>query len=202
MPDTVHVVLTDYGEFGWGISSPQVPGFIGGRDTAEVLTRDMGELLALAGIEKGSTTLSIHHEKHLVMSTGDEIIIRVAKDEKYERRFELAQRFLAGISVVEQLSSMLEAPQRSTGEVLFICTEQDDTIGWVAEQLEREDVACLVLEESPERIRTQLFGVGDHPSNERWRELKEFDWTEQTTLGDIMLAQDSGQIGNRELVGC
>lgn len=43
---TVHVLLTDYGRFGWGTSSPQMPELIGGRDTLAELEADLEKLLA------------------------------------------------------------------------------------------------------------------------------------------------------------
>jgi hypothetical protein len=194
MPETIHVMLTDYGNFGWGISSPQLPELIGGRDIVEELRADLDELLVFGGAERGSPFV-IHLQKYLVLDNGDELVIRIAQDEKFKERWEAGLRLTAALRVAGQITSMLNVPRRPTGEVLFICAEASDTLGWVSAQLNAHDASCLVVSIAEDLIRTQFIGHGEGTdATEDWARTTDMGWTDSTTISEIMKAQDSGRV--------
>ena len=198
--DTVHVLLTDYGQFGWGISSPQMPELIGGRDSYEELVADLEQLLAFGGASEQAPRL-LHLQKHRMLMNGDEFIIRVARDEKFEARWHVGQQLTAALNIAGQLHAMLSVPRRPTGELLFICAEPSDTVGWIVEQLNDHDAACVVVGVASELIRTQFFGSGPSDSaDEPWVRLADMGWSDRTTLSEIIRQQDSGTVAQGKLV--
>ena len=60
----MNVLLTGYGEFGWSISNPQLPGFIDGRATQEELRQDLLGLLSFAGLDAEGDEVRLHLEQH------------------------------------------------------------------------------------------------------------------------------------------
>jgi hypothetical protein len=199
----VNVLLTDYGEFGWGISSPQLPGFIGGRATQEELRQDLPELLSFAGVDTDQDDVRLHLERHLVLVNGEELTVRVATGEKDEdQRASVANTLVSALRVSSQVSQMLDVPRRPTGEVLFVCATPYDTIGWIIGQLENDDAACVVLQKAVHEIRTQSFTTGFVAAQAAVREhthsVDEMGWDEKTTLQEILEAQSSGRLERGE----
>ncbi|GAA1332377.1 hypothetical protein [Saccharothrix algeriensis] len=196
----VHVLLTDYGQFGWGISSPQLPELIGGRESYEELVADLDKLLAFGGATDGNPRL-LHLQKHRVLMSGDEFLIRIARDSKFDARWTAGQQLTAALNIADQLTPLLSVPRRPTGEALFICAEPTDTVGWIVRQLDKNDAACVVISASSEMIRTQFFGTGSVEGDDSpWATLSELGWTEETTLSEIIRQQDSGKVSRGRLV--
>jgi hypothetical protein len=199
--DTVHILLTDYGHYGWGVTSPQLPELTGGRQTYDELQADLDEILAFGGASEDQPR-TLHIQKHHVLASGDEILIRVAVDTKADARWFAAKQLIAALNRPAQTQHMLAIPRRPTGEALFICAEPSDTIGWISEQFDEGDAASVVVSASTEMIRAQPFA--HRPSagaeNPPQTSLAEFGWTAQTTLSEIIRQQDSGQLAADTLV--
>jgi hypothetical protein len=110
------------------------------------------------------------------------------------------QQIAAALNFTGQGAGMMSAPRRPTGEVLFVCALLTDTIGWITEQMDEEDTVCVVLNVSPEFIRTQSFGSAGQSDDRPWVTVGDLGLTSQTTLAEIIQQQDSGRIGSNNLV--
>lgn len=198
MPEAIHVLLTDYDRFGWGISSPQLPELIGGRDTYEELVADLNQLLEFGGAKPDAPRV-IHHQKYIELANGDELMVRMAQDGKAEDRLRVGMHLATAMGVAAQLTDMLKAPRRPTGEVLFICVEPDDTLGWVSTQLNQQDAGCLVLQRDADKLHT-LFIAHGKTSTDGWDRAEHVGWAPDTTVLELFEAQDSGKVARGQLV--
>jgi hypothetical protein len=199
VPDVIQVILTDYGRFGWGISSPQLPELVGGGDTYEALYGDLDELLAFGGAPAGSGR-AIHIQKHCVLADGDELLIRIARDAHETRRTQVGQQLTEAMKVPAQLEHMLKGARRPTGELLFICALADDTLAWVSEQLTAEDAACAVISLDEQFIRTQYIGSSREQDERPWRRTADMGFSDKSTLGEMVRAQDEGLVQEGQLL--
>jgi hypothetical protein len=198
VPDTIHVILTDYGRFGWGISSPQLPELVGGSATYESLVGELGELLTFGGAAPGAKVV-IHTQSHLVLPDGDEVLIRIG-DTQRARRMQAASQLDAAMRDPVQLKRMLAGARRPTGELLFICAVPEDELGWVSAQLTAEDVACVVISVDHMSIRTQYVGSTRKTHERPWRRFSDMGFDASTTLIEAIKAQDAGLVNQSELV--
>ncbi|MGX9296085.1 hypothetical protein [Tsukamurella paurometabola] len=143
----VHVVLTTYGDLGWAIHSPQLPGLVGGRATADSIIRDTADILMFAGIGNLPEPRVITHEEHALEDpAGNEYLVRFADDEHAEERARLAG--YAGAAIVAGAwSDSDRAQQRTldTGERLVISAVRSDSLSWIRDQLREKDVATMIV---------------------------------------------------------
>lgn len=143
----VHVVLTTYGDLGWAIHSPQLPGLVGGRDTADSIMRDTADILMFAGLGDIPNPRIVTHEEHALEDpAGNEYLVRFADDEHAEERVRLAG--YAGTAIVGGVwSDNDRAQQRTldTGERLVISAVRSDTLTWIRDQLRANDVATMIV---------------------------------------------------------
>lgn len=208
VPDVIHVMLTDYGQFGWGISSPQLPELIGGRDTREELTKDLEGLIVFGGGAADAPRL-IHLQRHIMLENGDELVIRVAQDDSAVERARVALGLTSALSLTGQVTAMLNVPRRPTGEALFVCALPSDTLGWFGDQMEDQDSMCVVttVENGGEGvIRVQFLGHGEPLAGTDTHLLTSagtMGWTPDTKLHEVIVAEDSGRVERgSQLVYC
>lgn len=201
MPDVIHVMLTDYGQFGWGISSPQLPELIGGRETYQELVKDLDELIVFGGGSVDAPRL-VHVQTHRMLENGDELVVRVALDAHDKERLTVAARLNSALGLTGQVTNMLNVPRRPTGEALFVCALPSDTLGWLGDQMEDQDALCVVTsvgngDESMIRVQflthgEALLSSGVEPHQPTTADAMGF--TRSTTLSEVIHAEDRGQV--------
>ena len=138
----VHVIYTDFGEHGWGISSPQVPHLVGGRRTVREAMDDTPGILDWCGFPEGTYTLHRHEEKYVVSPGGDEFLLRFA-EEGSDGREPAIGRVLYSVSHGEHMEDLPRMPSFETGEHLVIAVLAEDRLGWVLDQLGEKEGAYL-----------------------------------------------------------
>ena len=160
MPDRTHIFVTDEGDYGFSLVSPQLPGFAFGRPTRAELLSDYQEALHREGV-RGDVIG--HWQIRGNAADGQEYIIRWATDSTGETRQEVGNRVLRVLtdsSSVKQIAGHHQ-PDR-LGVLNFVCCLASDTIGWLAEQLDagprplgrrQRDGAALSLNRTPGRRR-------------------------------------------------
>lgn len=179
----IDIVVAREGD-SWTVTSPQLPGFVGGRDSEAELRRDLRGMLRFAGVEDG-TDLRYHEEIVHATPEGD-FVVRVARDEYRQQRLEVAHRVERALASPLQREEMLNSPLTSAGDVLFICVVPSDTIAWCAGQLRTDDHgAVAVLGVAEEFIWAMHLYVGKsraltaHP-------LEHYGWSLDTSLGEVL----------------
>lgn len=186
MPDRAIDVIV-YAEDGtWSASSPQIPGFVGGRASRDDLHRDLPGMLRFAGVEPDGLTVRVHEEVMIPTDEAD-FVLRVASDDHVDERREVAQRLQGALTDKVLREDMSAAPRTPTGEILYICAVPSDTIRWCVEQLHHEGdgavVAVCVVEEMV--WATHFFTGADAPG----QRLEHFGFSLDTTLSEMMQSQ-------------
>jgi hypothetical protein len=168
------------------VSSPQVPGLVGGSNSDEELNSDLPGLLRFAGVDTDGLSVRFHQEVVMPTPNGD-LVCRVTRDGHFNERCEVAERIRQALTVKAQRDDMFDVPRTPTGEVLYICTVPTDTIRWCAEQLhpagEGATVAACVADEMVwATYISNGLDPGGHP-------LEYFGFSLDTTVSEMMRAQ-------------
>jgi hypothetical protein len=183
---TIDLII--YDEAGtWSVTSPQIPGFVGG-PSREELQRDLPGMLRFVGKDPDGLTLRFHQEAMIPTPDG-EMVIRVARDERFIARSEVAKRIEVALTIEVQREDMLDAPRTPTGEVLYICAVPTDTVRWCVAQLHPQgDGAVAAVCVAEEMIWAAHIYVGDGREG-RGQPLEHFGYSLDTTLSEIMQSQ-------------
>lgn len=150
----LHVIVTESGDYGWTFETPQIPELIGGRDTTAEIIAELPAIVEWAK-EPGETFDQVFaHEQHQVRDPeGNEYLIRFqfnGPDKDYEARHDTAGRInyavLNGLVTEEERGQ--HPPVLTTGERLYVCVRDADTLGWIQDQLLEREVSCLLVQHS------------------------------------------------------
>jgi hypothetical protein len=182
---TIDVIV--YVEDGmWTATSPQVPGLVGGRESGDELARDLPDMLRFAEVNPDDLTMRIHQETLISAPEGD-FVTRVARDEHFSMRREVAARIESALTIDIQREDMFDAPRTPTGEVLYICAVPTDTVRWLVEQLHPDGdgavAAVCVADDMIWAAHFYVSGSGDG------QPLEHFGFSLDTTLSEIMQSQ-------------
>ncbi|MDF3316494.1 hypothetical protein [Rhodococcus sp. C3V] len=130
----LHVIYTSYGdEYGWYLSSPQIPELVGGRHTLPELVHDTPEILRFAGVPHHDN-LFVHLQRHFVDPDGDEYLVRVLQDENIARE-NAVNRLVSGVLAGNDDDLKARQPELVTTERLLIAVIDSDRLGWIEDQL-------------------------------------------------------------------
>jgi hypothetical protein len=199
----IHV--TNYGEYGFGISSPQLTTLVGGAATIEELEADMMEIAVGAGLSpKGSFVI---HFQNVVVVDEDTYVIRVKNDYYVSERAEVAQSIDAALRTDANLRSY--ASPDSAGDFVFVATLGREKLRAVLDSLDVTEPATLA-------VRNDATGEVDcigllrrvPASGEHLRTLEGLGLPEDATLNDMIsatrataqAAAEKSGIHERELV--
>lgn len=141
----VHAIVSRYDADAFGLSSPQAPALFAGSDSEKSYrTEDIPRLLAEAGLS-GDYTLQVHRQSYH-QAEDREWFIRVKVERPDDKPAPSRLSTWQGlVALLEEIPTPIDAARKnSTGEVLFIVCELDDTIGWVSDQLVDGETAALV----------------------------------------------------------
>lgn len=143
MANHAHVVLTDHGTFGWGITSPQLPELVGGYNSYAELQDALPRLLTFGGLELEGRA-ERHIQRYLEVSNR-EVALRVAQDARVAERAEAAgevSRRLHG-----PVDFPMDAVTTRAGDVLILACVPSDSLRWVLEQAGDQPVGIAFLDQ-------------------------------------------------------
>lgn len=185
MVDTLHIFVTDEGDYGWSVESPQVPGFTMGRETQAELKRDLVRALRFANAPSGAPR-TFHQVQRRLSPEGEEFTIRVAEGPHRADRLETYKRLL-GVMDTDQRTEMLDFARTSTGEASFVAVVPTDTLGWLMEQFhEQGDVVIFVVAVADEGLFSAQMSSDPSRRQQGWKGLEEMGWTVDTTISEVM----------------
>lgn len=144
-----HLIVTEDPDSGFSAESPQVPGFIFGRNTMTEFLADYRQALHWAGV-RGD--VMGHRQSWLETPEGADCCIRHSTDgETAAARLEVAQRVERIMQSEQRFDFLDRAARNLMGELTFVAVLPSDPIRFVTEQMdERGDVAAG----SPRRIES------------------------------------------------
>lgn len=184
-----HVILAEHPGYGWSIECPQLPELVGGRTTLVELYADLREILAFGGLRAGAT-VSIHEQAFMAADGGDEFAIRVARDDNYMNRLDVANAALkvladpvGGPNLLEDYLDLGPDP------VLTMCM-YDDTVGWLEDQMDRRRFLLVLVvvapmpDERPAVQSTALLVDGSGPDG--YKTLADFGLGRNDTVGELL----------------
>ncbi|PZE26241.1 hypothetical protein DEJ02_12280 [Curtobacterium sp. MCLR17_042] len=139
----MHAVLTDYGQFGWSATSPQLPGLVAGAATMQELSDDLFTIAVEAGMDPHGSLYE--YEQHVIEVDDRVFAVRVKGDYAAHERVDIAS------DVMEHIAS--------DGGLRAYTTEDDlgDTVIVVALPTDRiADVTASLDDSQPATIAVQL----------------------------------------------
>lgn len=191
--DNLHLVYTSYGdEFGWSISSPQIPELIGGRNTIDELIRDTDSILEFAKI--GPYEHLYRHEQIAAEDPhGNEYLIRWLSEEDGPEfsqddpmsRLSTAGRLFASVRNGYSEHLRNRQPLLVTGERLLIAVLGDDTIGFVFDQLDTDQGAVIAQHRGEDAVYSVPLGIPHDANGWTWR-LEDLGLTRDASVETVI----------------
>lgn len=165
MAKRYHAVVTEYGPTQWGVTSPQLPGLVGGRGSFAETAADLVDILISGGMPRYDAEIVTHRETPFDTPDGP-VFVQVALDDEMDSRIATARRL--GYAFTDRADSRLidlsGAPRDRAGDVRLICAVPSDTLEWIIEQMKGRDDAVVVvvpIEAGGESLGyRQMFVVG------------------------------------------
>ncbi|MFF9274705.1 hypothetical protein [Streptomyces griseosporeus] len=187
MTDTlIHLLVRQAGD-GLYATSPQLPGFMYGRETLASLRADLQDALLFHTGTHGPFRVLEHHERHYEIADG-EIVTRLANDDLSKERQVVYERLGQAIRNPAQAYSIAHGISNPVGEVVYVCALASDTLGWLTEQLsEPEDAFYAAVSIGDHMLMTLPFAQG-----ERYSDIPDTynsssrGYTDETRLSEII----------------
>lgn len=170
--------------------SPQCRGLVVGRPSVEDLKNDLDDILAFYFNRPGPFDV-LGHEENVREIDGMDIVLRCATDEHYRARTTIADRVIAALRDSTQRADLLSYPTDKVGEIVFIAVLANDTLGWIASQLDDSGEPAVIAAPVGEGlIWTNVVSYGD-PDGSKMEQLSEtaadLPNGSDTTVGQMML---------------
>jgi hypothetical protein len=165
MTKIISVVVRE-DEPSWWAWSPQCPGLTAGHETEAELLRSLPDTIAYYFEDDqpdGDFDIQVHVEREV-----GGVFIRVARDERYPARQEVADRIAAALADPVLAERLRKAPSDEFGEVTYVCALPTDTRAWLDNQLEeRHGVVNVAVPLSGTTLWARAFGdqPADVPAN-------------------------------------
>jgi len=190
----LHLVFTDYEQFGFSLSSPQIPGLAAGRDSVGELLSALPRILEFAGAAEGFERTWLHEQKVAAAPDGTEYLVRFCT-ERSDDRHEAVGRILGGIDGGLVSRNIGRQPKLVTTERLIIATIDDDGLGWCFDQLWPGEGATLQGHAGDEFMYSVPISDGKLPGT-TW-ELADLGLTRSSTVLELhhaLLAKEVAQM--------
>lgn len=193
---TTHVLVTRDAD-GYFAESPQVPGLAFGRATETEFRRDFQAVLKNVGV---TGRVLAHLQTRAVTDDGREYLIRCAEGPQMSDRREVAARIERCLTDRAQAADMLDTETTPMGEVVFAAAVPADCLGLFMEQMYDEDDALVIAAAVAEQgLFTMTLASGER-SGEGWETLKEFGWSAETTISQLLVEWSRSPAQHRVLV--
>ncbi|MFD4438098.1 hypothetical protein [Bacillus safensis] len=185
MSSDLHIVYTDNGdEFGWSISSPQIPELVGGRSSLNDLLRDTDSILSF--VDMSAFENRYLHEQHVYLDPdGNEYLIRLMDEHGNPERTTTASRLVTAVEWGYEPELRARQPQLVTTERLLIAVIGTDTIGWCFDQLGVGGGAVIAEHRGDDAVYSIPIVDGKLPGTTTW-ELEELGLTRDDTVDALM----------------
>lgn len=145
----IHLVMTDHGEFGWSVESPQLPTVFGGGDDFEETLAIARELCEEAAWFPLPEFPEVHVQHPVVAANGLEYLLRTHRSPDLEVRQTrmLLTEALAEYLLLHDIDDATHAgqPPLNTGERLLVAAMPDDTLEWCEAQLDNDAAGRFVV---------------------------------------------------------
>lgn len=150
MTTRLHVIAREE-DGAWGAWSPTAPDFFAAAPTAEKLRERLSSGLRFWAQETGVTgpVECMVHVEHVI---ADDLVVRVAQDERRENRHEVMNRVAAALTIHDQAQYIRSAPASSSGEPVIVAVTPQDTLEWIAAQMVTDDYLIAAV-----AVADQLF---------------------------------------------
>lgn len=182
MADRLHLLVVHEGDYGWSLTSPQLPGFVYGRQTQQEFQADLPNALAFANAP--NIPWVFHVVRRFSTPDGDEYTIRVAQDNFADERSRTAWR-LHAVMGTEERKGLMDGPRTALGERAFVCTVPTDTLEWVAQQLDpRGDALEMVVAVDDDMIAGSPLSVSFVPAGDTLGSLADLGLPLSATVQD------------------
>ncbi|MER6554595.1 hypothetical protein ABT148_25010 [Streptomyces sp. NPDC001725] len=184
--ELIHLIVRKT-EDGLYATSPQLPGFVYGRQSLAELRTDLSAALSFHTGEPGPHRVLEHHERCYDVA-GGEVVTRLAFDERASDRQLVYERIGQTIRDPKQASSLAHGVANQVGEVVFVCALPSDTLGWLSAQLsEPLDAFYAAVAISDQMLLTLPFAHGEaHAGIGQTYVAGAKGYTAETTLSEII----------------
>lgn len=145
MVASANMILTQYEGFGWGITSPELPGLVGGRDSLEELQRDALDIAKFAGLDDDGQ-INIWFQSALEVE-GSYFFVRVKNDYYLDQRAQIAENTEHDLAVSAGCRNYVG--KDSLGDAVVIVGLPHETVNYLTETIEPN---------TPTAIATSLSG--------------------------------------------
>lgn len=194
MGDTLHLVATNEREYGWSLTSPQLPGFVYGRPNREEFDADLEEALEFAGAPDCPRVL---HEVERVRTPEDvDLLIRIARDRHVLERRRTAKLLLGALQDPQQRTGpdgLTSGPRLPTGEILFVIALPSDRLGWVYDQLgDRDTIVRVAASASGGLLWVSRVALSELDLLEDAITLEQLGLSNDSTVGELMMKLGTG----------
>lgn len=161
MPDNLHLILMNEGDYGHSVASPQVPGFVYGRPGQQLDRKDLREALRFAGAP--DLPWIVHLAKRRVSPDGIPYTVRVMNETPAGERFKIAWRLDQFLETADG-RDLLEHSPTTIGDVQLVCVLPDDTVGWILDQVDdRPDSLVMIMPVDEVMFQTLPISSEDQP---------------------------------------
>jgi len=160
MTKSARIFFSDYGTFGWGVSSPDLPSLVGGASSRDEFSDDaVFDLARAAGLDDGG---SVQIYAQMVFECDDQVVVVRACEDYF-----IGDRARHVVEVRNHVSSDPElrayAPPSSLGDLVFVAALPGDSIRSVIESLEVGEPTTVAVERAGDLeylpfVRHQGFG--------------------------------------------
>lgn len=180
MVEVTHVVVVDELPESIGLFSPQLPGFVFGRDTQTELLADYKQALQRAGVRG---RVEGHEQRYVAGEDGQVYAVRWSTDRHHEDRVELANRILHALEV-EPGTVQRNVEAYPDDDTLIVCAMGTDTLEWVIDQLDARGEIANVLVLFGDAFAGVAIGTGEDRSS--WQTIEELGWARDMTIDELI----------------
>ncbi|WP_181312504.1 hypothetical protein [Nocardioides campestrisoli] len=183
MAEVTNVFVTDEGEYGYSLDSPQVEGLAAGWATETEMRREYKQLLRDVGV---SGDVVSHTQLRRETPEGVEYIIRWMSGKGEEERLHLVNQIEKLLHSARASDFLRPLEPSATGEYVLVACLADDTLGWLIDQLNpRGDVLVANLGVAGEMVAaTQVSTEADVD----WPTVEELGWKRSMTLSELLVS--------------
>lgn len=186
--ELIHLIVRKTAS-GFYVTSPQAPGFIFGRETLKAVKTDLQDALSFHFDEPGPFHVLEHYEQHYQIADG-ELVTRIANDKFLSERKVVYERLSDVLRDESQAISLAHGITNLVGECVYVCTLPQDTIGWLADQLdERGDAFSVAILVADHMLLTLPFAYGEkHRGIPETFTLASSQYDRNTLLSEVIQA--------------
>ncbi len=187
MPSEARLILPEYKDFGWGVSSPDHPHLVGGVASPSELTDEyLFGIAKEAGLDEDG---SIECYLQLVFVIEDEAYVARGKQDHFiGEREQLVNQIIAHVSSDPELRHY--ATRDSIGDAVFIACRQQDLIKTASGSLEADEPVTFAVNRHG-RIEYLKVTYSPNPQSNA-QSLADMGFTLESMIEELFARQNDG----------